>query len=326
MARAPRRRRRHYAKAPPMATAGGLVIAGIGSIFGYQATDMGDRFIAGYSTTATPAPTLPKGVTSILQYNQNAVAAKPGIARVGWGLGMMLLGFGGGALAPWAGMKMFLYGWGLGATAHLGGSLITSYVMVPLFSSNGTPTATGARLYQHEAEAEKLLNPPTTTSTTAGLGAPPQHASTGAPGLFTARGTPLAALGSARTLPRQQPVARVPVTLAARAAANGGGRLGQVTTDPSYTYENAASSPPAQSPPAYSPPAVTPPANQVPNCAPCAPQPGPNQMQQACSGGANCGCGNCGAPPEEEKSVYAHPIFRTFSQATQRSSTRLRAA
>lgn len=298
-----------------MATAGGLVIAGIGSIFGYQATDMGDRFIAGYSTTATPAPTLPKGVTSILQYNENAVAAKPGIARVGWGLGMMLLGFGGGALAPWAGMKMFLYGWGLGATAHLGGSLITSYVMVPLFSSNGTPTATGARLYQHEAEAEQLLNPPaTTTSTTQGLGAPPQNA-----GLFSARGTPLAALGSARTLPRQQPVARVPVTLAARGA---GGRLGQVTTDPSYTYENAAS-PPASPPPASPPPPAMqnpppgypPPAQQVPVCAPCAPQPGPNQLQALCGGGPNCGCGNCGAPPEEDKSPYAHPIFRVFSQS-----------
>jgi hypothetical protein len=319
------RRRRHYAKAPPMATAGGLVIAGIGAVVGYQATDVLDRYVATYSTTASPAPALPAGFTGTLaQYNAQVVAAKPGIWRVVSGLGMMVLGFGGGAIAPWAGLKMFMYGWGLGATAHLGGQLLNGYVLEPMFMTNGVPSATGARLYSAENAANTVIHPAaatttasTTTSTTQGLGAPPT-------GLYSQRGTPIAALAAPRHTVQQ---ARIPAALASRR----GGRLGDVTLDLSSSpLETARQNPPITPPPAppitppappsqYSPPVVPPPAPPAYTppatyCAPCAPQPGPPQGGTPSCGCASAGsCGQCGAPPEEVAN-YRHPLFRTLTQ------------
>lgn len=320
-----------------MATAGGLVIAGIGSVVGFQMTDSLDRYIATFSTTASPAPALPAGFTGTLaHYNASAVAAKPGIGRVLGGLGMMLLGFGGGALAPWAGLKMFMYGWGLGASAHLGGALLNGYVLEPLFMTNGQPSATGARLFSAENAANAVIHPATTTSsstttttttgTTQGLGAPP--------GLYSQRGTPLAALAAPRHTV-QSAQARIPAALASRR----GGRLGDVTLDLSSSpLETARQNPPITPPPAppisppapptnqYTPPVMPPPAPPVytppsqqytppQNCAPCAPQPGPPQGATPNCGCAQAGsCGQCGAPPEDLVSNYRHPLFRTMTQ------------
>jgi hypothetical protein len=343
IARSSRRRRRYYAKAPPMATAGGLVIAGLGAVVGYEVTDLGDRFIAGYSTATTPAPTLPSGVTSIAQFNDAAVGNKPGIWRVVWGLGMMVVGFGGGAMAPWAGLKMFLYGWGLGATAHLGGSLLNSYVVEPMFVTNGVPSATGSRLFQHEANAVALLNPATstTTTTTASTTTPATATSTTTtatttpaatpattaglghlPGTMrSAAGTPIAALAPAgRGLPNMQPVARVPAALASQR--RGSGSLGQSGSD--FTYVPEGYVPPQTTPPNNTPPPIVP--NNPPPvqqqqpppmgpCGPCAPQPGPPQLATlcGCTGTNVCSCGQCGQPPEDRQDSYRHPLFRVMA-------------
>lgn len=300
-----------------MATAGGLVVAGLGSLIGYQITDMGDRYIAGYANPTTPAPTLPAGITSIAQYNDAVVSAKPSLARIGWGIGMMVLGFGGGAMVPWATMKMFLYGWGLGATAHLGGQLLNGYVVEPMFMTAGVASSNGSRMFQHEIHSNNLLTPPAGAApgTLTGLGSPPA--------MQSARGTPIAALGPAgRTLPNMQPVARMPAALAS--ARHGNGALGQ--SNPPFVYVPEGYVPPSVSPNPPAAPAPTPggaptyPPNPAPpplgGCAPCAPS-GPTC---ACTGTSQCSCGQCGMPPDEASKPYRHPLFRTMQQT--RSSQR----
>ncbi|HTA17766.1 MAG TPA: hypothetical protein VK989_00655 [Polyangia bacterium] len=350
MARA-HRRRRYYAKAPPMATAGGLVIAGIGATVGYLVTDLGDRYIAGYNPTTSPAPTLPSGVTSIAQFNDVVVSAKPSLARIGWGLGMMIVGFGGGAMAPWAGLKMFLYGWGLGATAHLGGQLLNAYVVEPMFQTNGVASANGSRMFQHEIHSNNTLTPPAgaAAGTLTGLGQTPGAR-------MTAGGTPIAALGpgGARGSLGAQPHARIPSALASRR-----GGLGQVAPlnfsqqaydqiaatqnsgsgfipgvqegqpPPGSSPPSSTSPPPSTSPPSTTqPPGTAPPSRtQPPGCGPCE-LPSPC----ACSGTAQCVCGNCpgpnisgmGQPPDDRRDPYRHPLFRAMNQP--RSSLFRRAA
>lgn len=344
-----------------MATAGGLVIAGIGAVSGYQVTDLVDRYIATYSPTASPAPTLPAGVSlSIQQYNQQIVAAKPGLWRVVGGLVSMAFGFAGGAVAPWAGLKMFLYGWGLGATTHLSGQLLNGYVLEPLMMSNGQLTASGSRLFANEAVANAAVAPaaattttPTTSTTapatgaaTAPTGTPTQATSSNAaagsgtqttgttaglgapPGLHSARGTPMAALGPARA-PFSAGARVPPIALAARRGAGLGASNdftpvtpaqppGAGFTPPQTVYPPPAPTPPVQTQTVYPPPAPSPaptpaPAQPAQNCAPCSPQPGPPQGSTPCRGGCGGSCGGqCGEPPPADERNYMHPIFQSM--------------
>jgi hypothetical protein len=193
-----RGRRRSRAHAPPLLTAGGVVVFCIGGLIGYEVTDLVDRLIASQSTATpaagTTAPALPAGVSSVAQFNDAAVAAKPTMGRIFWGLSQIVMGFGLGWAVPWAGLKLFFYGWGAAATFHLGGRLINTWIVMPLLAPAAGQPAN--RLFTHEANAQALLNPPasTTPSTTAGMIGHPQ-------------------------LPVGQPAARVPQALATHRAA-----------------------------------------------------------------------------------------------------------
>lgn len=172
-----RGRRRVRAHAPPLLTAGGVVVFCIGGLIGYEVTDIVDRYIASQSTATpaagTTAPALPAGVSSVAQFNDLAVASKPSMGRIFWGLSQIVMGFGLGWAVPWSGLKLFFYGWGAAATFHLGGRLINTWIVMPLLApAAGQPAS---RLFTHEANAQALLNPSTTTpaatpaGTTAGM-------------------------------------------------------------------------------------------------------------------------------------------------------------
>jgi hypothetical protein len=250
-----RRGRRVRAHAPPLLTAGGVVVFCIGGLIGYEVTDLVDRYIASQSTAApaagTTAPALPTGVTSVAQYNDLAVAAKPSMGRIFWGLSQIVMGFGLGWAVPWSGLKLFFYGWGAAATFHLGGRLIDTWIVMPLLApAAGQPAS---RLFTHETNAQALLNPSTTTTTT------------------TTAGTTAGTMGAPR-LPAGQPAARVPQALATHRAAQPVGLGAAVAPlnfsraayqaiaanpNPSgfvYTPEGAPVTPPANNPPPGTPP------------------------------------------------------------------------
>lgn len=367
--RRPRRRgrRRVRAHAPPLLTAGGVVVFCIGGLIGYEVTDLVDRYLASQST-ATPAagataPTLPAGVTSVAQYDDLAIAAKPSMGRIFWGISQIVMGFGLGWAVPWSGLKLFFYGWGAAATFHLGGRLINTWIVMPLLApAAGQPPS---RLFTHETNAQALLNPSTSTttpSTTAGM------------------------IGSPR-LPAGQPAARVPQALATHRAAQPVGlgatvaplnfskaaydAMAAAQAGPAnasgFVYRPEGWTPPASNPPpgtppspggstlpGSAPPAMTmppngngggsppPPAGNPPwqqPCPPCSPS-GPPPLQQTqqvnpgalwngptpCCGASPCQCGNCGQPPAGQT---GQPPQRDFAHPLFRSikdSQRRRAA
>lgn len=301
----PRRRRgrRVRAHAPPLLTAGGVVVFCIGGLIGYEVTDLVDRYIASQSTAApaagTTAPALPTGVTSVAQYNDLAVAAKPSMGRIFWGLSQIVMGFGLGWAVPWSGLKLFFYGWGAAATFHLGGQLINTWIVMPLVApAAGQPAS---RLFTHEVNAQALLNPSTTATTTTAT------TTTAAP----ATGTTSGMMGAPR-LPVGQPAARVPQALATHRAARPVGLGANASVSPmsftpqayqaiqaaqsaqasqagssGYSYQPTEGStvvgPPLNTPPAGTPP--SPGGSTLPGSTPPGMSPPPN------------GNGNGGGPP-----------------------------
>jgi hypothetical protein len=210
VANSPRRRsyrRPHHARSAPLFTLGGMMTFGVGGIFGAEAADLLTRYFLGLSPTTTPLPT---GVTSIASYNDVVMAAPPSLKRVAIELGVSLLGWIGGGLAARAGMSLlslFGYGWGFGATFHLGSAIIDGYLLQPLFvGSTSTPNAIGQQMFQHEINASAAR----ATAVAAGgtLGAPVNRA-----------GTPV--------LPPQRPTTHVPAALAQLGPRRAPATLGQ---------------------------------------------------------------------------------------------------
>ena len=284
------------AKSPAIATVGGLFALGGGFLVGLTGADLLDRWQAGINPTSSTAPTLPQGVTSIGQYNDYAVAAKPGLARVGFQLALGVVGLLGGMFAPWSALKLFSYGVGLGAIGHVGLQLVNAYVFEPLFAN----TNAGAYMYGHEATANAAINPPTTTSstTTAGAGsqgsagAPPREAEQ-APHRSRYQ-TPVAAMMPAA--PSTTSRVQIPPAMAMASAQPGSmGQAATIAPTPAMTAGNGngggTTTPPAQQPP------------PSPSC----PMP-PVQMN---GGGGNA----MGSPPAEPSNVRRiHPMLAAKSQ------------
>lgn len=275
-------------------TAGGLALLGLGGLVGYQAADMLDRKLAGQQVPAAGATStfkLPTGVTSIAQYDDLIVSAKPSMGRIGAQLGLAALGFAGGALLPWAAIKMLAYGFGFGAFFHAGGQLITQWIVAPMFQTNNVPSANGVEMYAHEFNANALINPPAATTTTTTPAATPGTGS-GPPRV----GAPVAA---APALPIAQPIARMPHALTRAANA-----LGQTPLKGgASTLTNVPSPPQPQPPigvkgttPAPQPPVST---QQAPN-PPTGGGGGGNGGGGSAPCGPSCGCATCSAVYAED--------------------------
>jgi hypothetical protein len=343
------RRRRHTFRAPPLFTAGGMVVFGIGGLLGRQTSNMLRRLYEGMNPT-TQAPTLPSGITSVQQYNDLVQSVKPGLPNIGIGFGVSLLGFLGGWMAPWPIVKLFAYGFGFGALFDIGGALIDGYVVVPLFSSATQQTATtgtttaptastyGQMMYQHEITAQAAQTTAAGVSGGATLGAPPtQHAPP--PGhvqQISRNGTPVAA-AARPALPAAS--ARVPASLAsvartpAHAMVPRAGTTGQPAPPstvpgpgfgPAHPLGNNVQLPTQQqtfgglvpgqgsiSPRQPAPPTVATPA---PPGQPTSPSPLP-YVPGGCA--PDCACGKCsgrgpvtmGEPPDDEAAAVVESFF-----------------
>jgi hypothetical protein len=224
----PRRRRRGlremFAYDAPRASVGGLVLLGAGVVVGAELAD----FLHRYATTMDPAtqnPSLPQGVTSVAQYNAIA-PLKVTATSAGWQLGVSVLGILGGAFLPWAPVRMFSYGVGLGALGHLGVQLMNQYVIEPMMNvGTSNVTANGQRYFGAENAALPLLNTAApssssssgSSSSSSSSGGGAQSSSSGtSSGLGLGQRPGLAA--AAPALPMGQPRDRMPSTLGAAVA------------------------------------------------------------------------------------------------------------
>jgi hypothetical protein len=307
------RRRRHYrARTPPIFHLPGMLVFGVGGMFGAEAADMASRYWLGLDPSANPAPTLPAGITSIGQYNDLVMAAPPSLKRVGIELGVAVLGWLGGGLAARASMgllALFGYGFGFGAAFHIGTAVIDGYLIQPLFVSNNTLSNNGQRMYQHEFNAK-----------TAKDAAKQGGGTLGQPGV-SRNGTPVVA----RALPAARPTDRVPTALATlgqtpRAEAM---RIAMKTNPenlspfPQDCTRDMGGCPPAGYVPPAAPPVATPTNGGGQTMTPQAAM--GNGCVNGCSvpGGCapDCNCRSCqlGQPPQPQGGDgYVHPMMRTM--------------
>jgi hypothetical protein len=208
VANSPRRssRRRHsYAKAPPLFTAGGMAVFGLGGLIGRQVANMAGRAYEGMNPTTTPAPALPSGITTLAQYNDLVQSVKPTLARTGIELGISVAGFFLGFLAPWPLLKLAMYGFGFGALFDIGGALLDGYLVIPMFvtaaaNSTSSPTLStyGQMMYQHEFTAQNAA----ATAATAGGATLGERPASGQVQQVSRAGTPVVA--AARPAPQLQ--------------------------------------------------------------------------------------------------------------------------
>lgn len=162
--------REMFAWDAPRASAGGMVLLGAGMLLGATGADLIHRYAMTYAANLSPAatPTRDASITTVAQFNQAALGAKPNMWSIGLQLLLGALGIAGGAFAPWGAVKMFSYGVGLGAVGHLGVQLINAYLIEPMMGvGTATVTPTGARLFAFENIAVPAINPPSTATTTA---------------------------------------------------------------------------------------------------------------------------------------------------------------
>ena len=207
-----------FAYDAPRASLGGLVILGAGVIVGAALADFLHRWSTTQPTTGATSSgfTLPTGVATIQTYDQIAPLRLTG-ASAAWQFGLGLVGILAGAFLPWAPVRMFSYGVGLGALGHLGFQVINQYVIEPMMNvGTSTVTANGQRYFGAENLAIPLLNPPAASPTPTPAPTPPSGQSSGLPGHPAGRG--LAAASPAPALPVAQPRDRMPSTLGATPA------------------------------------------------------------------------------------------------------------
>lgn len=187
----------------PVAGGAALTLMFAAGVVGDLTADVIDRYFAGIDPTAT-SPQLPAAYAGegggIAKYNADAVAMKPGFARIASQLVLGAIAITIGVLATTPAVKFLFYGFGFGAGFHLAGQLTTAYILEPMLANSNA----GARMYQHEINVNPATTTTTTTTTQAG------------PGLLRSMGQP------PKALPEKQPVARVPVALASVATAPAG--------------------------------------------------------------------------------------------------------
>ncbi len=326
-----RRRPRRYLRAgsAPMATAGGLALLGVGIVTGATLAFGVHRYLntVDPTTAAKDLPTGLKGVPDAATYNELAGSAKPGMASAGAQLGIAVAGFLLGWLAPWAPVKMILYGVGFGAVGHLSVQLVVGYVLEPMLGvGKGTEGPRTQRMFAHEIKARNALQ-----------GA--QSGTTGQPQLTSRRGTPVAA--AAPGLPVAQPSDRTPHALASMGAAlplptaaGGGGALPQQPPTRIGVNGGGQQPPPMQQPPfqpqqplPYQPPTnvqqpAPPPGQLQPGGGAPPPAFGPptgggngggNGHGAACGTGCACGLGkNNGGAYGEPPASSPHPLWNAM--------------
>jgi hypothetical protein len=130
---------------------GEILLAAVTGTLGYAMADFLDRYMAVTQFTATP----PTGGTAWPSTSPAPTDSQPGVMRI---LAQAAL-----AAAPLAGAyfvpanhgyaKAALQGIGLGALFHLGGQLITQYLIAPFASGSG-PLASLQPYYQNEIQAQ----------------------------------------------------------------------------------------------------------------------------------------------------------------------------
>lgn len=165
--RASRRRHRFHARAPFVGTLGGMVVFGGGLIVGWELADFIDRKVVTLAKDGKLPEGIDSSITTVDQYNQLVIAAKPNWTSVAIRVGIGLAGIAGGIWLKPNILKALSYGIGFGAVTHVGAQVVTAYIIEPMFAKSDT----GAQLYAHETNAQNMLNPPKKDGTSSG---PPQ--------------------------------------------------------------------------------------------------------------------------------------------------------
>ena len=178
----PRRRRRYHRRHHGMRASGGgmgikeMLIAVGTSGFGFLAADALDRFLATYDPTAAEKPKdkfTSDGAGTLA--NTLNVASRPGLIRIGAGIGMVAVPVTGAVLVRNSYARAAFEGIAIGAGINLLKTFWSSFLM-PLFIGKDTTTPVLqksyiARLYPAEVAASINMQQKQTAVSAAGAGA-----------------------------------------------------------------------------------------------------------------------------------------------------------